>query len=125
MILKIEKWVYLPVVEHSGAQDVNDHPLAIQSKRKIFHMIDHVEDVQFGDIVKAADIPHPMPKSDGTMLETEIFMDEGVSGLKEDTLMNIVHFSQGGRGHRTIAVAGTIYLCSDGGDTLEIIRASN
>lgn len=124
MILKIEQWIGLTPVEHSGAQDTHGYPPAIQNKRKVFHMIDHVEDVKFGDIAPIDAIPHPMPLEDGTISEVEIFTDEGINTTQQGPfMMNLIHFKQGGRSPRTIASHGNVYLCNDSGDTLEVIRA--
>jgi len=126
MILKIEQWIILePTEALQGTYDPAHGVLPPKSKRKVFHMIDHVEDVKFGDIAPINAIPHPFPQDDGTVSEVEIFMDAGTNQEACTCMMNLIHFRQGGRGPRTIASAGNVYLCNDAGDTIEVIRALN
>jgi hypothetical protein len=129
MILKIEQWIHLPYERHPGAQDPNGQPPAVPNKRKVFHLIDHVEDVKYGDVAPINDLPTSV-MHDGVVNSVEVFLNEDRSnriGEKSEgaVMMNIIQFRQGGREQRTIACVGNVYLCNDAGDTLEIIRAVN
>jgi len=128
MILKIEMRLYEPVLVR--AEEPYDHRQGPQSPqfnvRKTFHMIDHVEDVKYGEHAPINAIPHPLPMPDGSMQEVEMFLDEGGPNVSADGYMlNLIHFAQGGRPRRTVAVAGNAYLCNDAGDTLEVIKTLN
>ena len=117
MILKIEQWIFLPAEGR------------LQNKKRVFSMIDHVEDVKFGDVVPIEQVPHPMPMPDGSVQDVELFLPEdhsdGAGEKEEGSLMvSLIHFTQGGRAPRLIASSGTVYLCNDQGDTLEVIRAN-
>lgn len=125
MILKIEQWIHLP---YEGPKPPEGTPLPC-NKRRVFHMIDHVEDVKYGEVASINDLPGPM-LTDGIVNHVEIFFNEDRtdgSGEKAEGafMMNVIRFRQGGREPRTIACAGNVYLCNDDGDTLEVIRALN
>lgn len=132
MILKIEKRVYTPVEIPENMRNPESppgtRPFVI---RKHFHMIDHVEDVEYGDDLLLTQLPDPFPSEDGQVTEIELFVDEVPMTVtpkeKEgyEPRLNLIHFSQGGRPRRTVAVEANAYLCSDGGDTLEVIRSCN
>jgi hypothetical protein len=122
MILKIEQWIHLP----SEATTENPAP---SNRRKIFHMIDHVEDVKYGDVAAINSMPRTI-LNDGVMNSVEIFLNEDRSTRSAEKsegalMMNLIQFRQGGRSQRMIACAGNVYLCNDEGDTLEVIRSAN
>lgn len=126
MILKIEQWIHLP---HEGLPEPRKDIPTPPSKRKIFHLIDHVEDVKYGDVAPINNLPRSI-LNDGVVDSVEVFLNEDRStgaGEKAEgaVMMNIIQFKQGGRAQRTIACVGNVYLCNDDGDTLEVIRGLN
>jgi hypothetical protein len=128
MILKIEMLEYLPGPNVcADGSPVGGPP---GSSRKIFHLIDHVEGVQYGNHLKITELPKGTLQKDGTVIEPQVFTHKGLPlrKMEEDDsnamLLNVITFSRYGL-HQIVCAAGNVYVCSDDGDTLEVVRAIN
>lgn len=114
MIIKIETRKFYP-----STQEVPGN------FRRHFALIDGVSDVSWGEMIPLSKVPHPMPEEDGTVTEVELFLGDNEpveAGDLVDPIVNLISF----KAHtiqRVLAVRGSIYLCNEGGDTLEVIRS--
>jgi len=72
MILKIEQWIHLP---YEGALETKKDIPVPANKRKVFHLIDHVEDVKYGDVAPINDLPRSI-LNDGVVNSVEVFLNE-------------------------------------------------
>lgn len=127
MLLKIEMLEFLPSpnVCRDGSAVGGPPP----SVRKIFHLIDHVEGVQYGSHAQITELPKGTLQRDGSVIEPLVFThrdSSGESGGKDERpmLLNLVTYTRYGFSY-IVCAAGNVYVCSDDGDTLEIVRALN
>jgi hypothetical protein len=122
MILKIETH---HIIHNPSAEAPNPPVKDGINKRKLFTLIDHVDQITHGEIAHGADFPMSTIFGDGRVREVEVYDDDEYAGEEpKNRVFNLIRIHQGDE-QRTIAAAHNVYLCNDRGDTVEVIRGLN